>query len=724
MTDYSKWDKIEDSDDEAEVKRGPAAAASVPSAPSALQQMEALRSKAQIHMEKGEFAQGCAIYKDLLQGAGPDTPAGFIESCRMNLSIALIKLDRNLEVIPVLSEVLKANPKLVKALHFRGHAFMSAGLLGEAEKDLKAAKDALPDDEGVIGDLAALEVAKVADIHLKDLVAKANETFQAGDFPSTISNFTTALAEAEKVKRRDVCGAIYGSLGMVYYKSEKFREAIPHFVKALQELPNPERRIEFLEGLAACHTSLGEGEMCIKALESAVMIGVQAGAPPPRMIKLLMHAVRSCGMLKLTEPGIKYATKAREIAAAAQQWEVVFQCNEWIARLHTENGDPESALIHITEAFQEGVARTDVQSCLQLMHIQMHVLKVTDPMKHINLVQSTQAFFASQNDYKGLLGCIEVLLVYNINMYKENNQRDPQYLAALEELWTELRNVPFEPLEHEDKFLFLKLIQLHADFNIEQEGKDACRKVLHEVLSLANTMTPIPPQHVIADVYKKLTALSDGPAEQLEHITAVEKSLRQFQLDVDARIQNDQKGEILSKIAGDIADTLCNKAFVQAEQGMIDDAEKTLEDCSSLCEKNSIENSRINCLSQIARGILCLKKGNKDGAEENFDKGIALAEAVNDQEVLNHVQELVNDAKEKAGLPVSKKTPASAPASTKEATISAKEPPAKKAETPKAPKTYPGTAIRKKEAAFDITDHIPLLVFVAFLAVFFHLVST
>ncbi|RHY57097.1 hypothetical protein DYB30_005264 [Aphanomyces astaci] len=720
MADYSKWDKLEDSDDEAQVQtnRPPAAAASSPVVPSALQQMEALRNKAQIHMEKGEFAQGCVIYKDLLQGAGADTPAGFIESCRMNLSIALIKLDRNLEVIPVLSEVLTANPKLVKALHFRGHAFMSAGFLEEAEKDLKAAKTALPDDEGVDGDLAALEVAKVADVHLKALMAKANETFQAGDLQETIKNFTTALAEAEKVKRRDVCGAIYGSLGMVYFKDEKFREAIPHFVKALQDLPNPERRIEFLEGLAACHTSLGEGEMCIKALESAIMIGVQAGAPAPRMVKLLLHAVRSCGMLKLTEPGIKYATKAREIATAAEQWEVVFQCNEWIARLHTENEDPESALIHITEAFQEGVARTDLTSCLQLMHIQLHVLKVTDPMKHINLVESTHAFFKSQNEVKGVLGCLEVLLVYNINQFKaatNDHDNDPAaYLSALEDLWGQLRAVPFAPLEHEEKFGVLKLLQLYADFNVEHDSKDACRKVLHEVLALANSMAPIPPQHVIAEVYKKLTALSEDPAEQLENITAVEASLRQFQIDVDARIQNDQKSEILTKIAGDIADTLCNKAFVQAEQGLIDDAEKTLEETSALCETNSIQNSRINCLSQIARGILCLKKGNQDGAEDNFRKGVALAEAVNDDEVLKQVHELVNDAKAKGGIQVTTNTP------VKEAA----QVPKKAAAAASTPKTYPGTAIRKKDAAgFDLSDHIPLLVFIAFLAIFFHLVS-
>ncbi|RHY69345.1 hypothetical protein DYB38_014205, partial [Aphanomyces astaci] len=369
-------------------------------------------------------------------------------------------------------------------------------------------------------------------------------------------------------------------------------------------------------------------------------------------------------------------------------------------------------------AFQEGVARTDLTSCLQLMHIQLHVLKVTDPMKHINLVESTHAFFKSQNEVKGVLGCLEVLLVYNINQFKaatNDHDNDPAaYLSALEDLWGQLRAVPFAPLEHEEKFGVLKLLQLHADFNVEHDSKDACRKVLHEVLALANSMAPIPPQHVIAEVYKKLTALSEDPAEQLENITAVEKSLRQFQIDVDARIQNDQKSEILTKIAGDIADTLCNKAFVQAEQGLIDDAEKTLEETSALCETNSIQNSRINCLSQIARGILCLKKGNQDGAEDNFRKGVALAEAVNDDEVLKQVHELVNDAKAKGGIQVTTNTP------VKEAA----QVPKKAAAAASTPKTYPGTAIRKKDAAgFDLSDHIPLLVFIAFLAIFFHLVS-
>ncbi|CAK4639794.1 hypothetical protein LEN26_015951 [Aphanomyces euteiches] len=723
MTDYSKWDKLEDSDDEKEVQnsRAPAAAASTPAVPSALQQMEALRSKAQVHMEKGEFAQGYTIYKDLLDGTSKDTPAGFIESCRMNSAIALIKLERYQEVIPICTEVLNANPQLTKALHFRGHAFMQAGFVEEAEKDLKAAKAALPNDEGIDGDLAQLEVAKVADTSLKALVTDANEKFQAGNIPDAIAIFKTALAEAEKVKRRDVCGAVYGSLGMIYFKNEQFREAIPHFVKALQDLPHPERRIEFLEGLAACHTQLGEGEMCIKALESAIMIGVQAGAPPPRMVKLLLHGVRSCGMLKLTEPGITYAKKAREIATAAQQWDVVFQCNEWIARLHTENEDPDSALIHITEAFQEGVARTDVQSCRALMHIQMHVLKITDPMKHIELVQSTRDFFAAQNDTKGLLGCIEVLIGHSIQQYVADKE-DPKSLETLEGFWSQIRELPYEPLENEEKFMVLKLMQLQADFYVQHDTKAACRRVLHEVLEKARSMLPIPPQHIIAEVYKKLTALSEEPAEQLANITAVEASLRQFKVDVESRIQNDQKAEIMAKIAGDIADTLCNKAFVQAEQGMIDEAETTLEDCSKLCEANSIENSRINCLSQIARGILCLKKGNKQGAEENFNKGIALAQAVNDEDVINQIQELVNDAKTKGGMPITKnETPAAATKPAAEAAAAPASAPAKKEKQVKA-KTYPG-AVKQKEKGFDITEYIPLAVFIAFLAIFFHLVS-
>ncbi|OQR81158.1 hypothetical protein ACHHYP_16682 [Achlya hypogyna] len=714
MTDYSKWDKLDDSDDEATPTQVPAAKET----PSAAEKMEVVRTKAHALMEAHKFAEGGELYKDLIKNAPADAPAGFIESCRMNLAIALIKQDLHHEVIPLCTEIITANPDLHKAKHFRGHAFMQMGFLQDAENDLKAAKEAMPGDDGVTGDLAALTIAQEAEIKMKACMEKANAAFQVENLDDTVAFFKEALVEGVKVRRRDMCGAINGSIGMALFKQEKHREAIPHFVQALQDMPHPERRMEFLEALSACHTVLGEGDMCVKALEGAIMIGVQAGAPPQRMVKLLLHAARSCGMLKKTEEGLKYVKKAKEIATAAQQWEIVFQCNEWIARLHTEAGQPDAALSSITEAFQEACARVDLKAAIALMYIQMHVLKITDPIKHINLVQSTHAFFVSQKEFKGVLSCLEVLIVHAINQFKTVQAKDPKHIASIEELWDEVRALPYEPMENEEKFVVLKLLQLQADFYVEFDSKKACKKVLKEMLDLAHAMKPIPPQHVIAEVFKKLTALSEAPDEQLEHLVAVEASLRQFQADVDSRIQTEQKPEILAKIAGDIADTLCNKAYCQAELGQIDASEATLAECQALCTANDIRNGRIVCLTQIATGILALKRGNKEAAETHFAEGMASAETSNDANVIAQVRELVNEAREKGGLPAQAAAPVEKPAEVAAAPKSA-EP---KAKSIPAKKTYPGAKLKKSQGS-SLAEYIPLIVFMLFLAIFFHLVS-
>ncbi|EQC32997.1 hypothetical protein SDRG_09519 [Saprolegnia diclina VS20] len=716
MTDYSKWDKLEDSDDEsaAPVVAAPAA----PAAPTGMPKAEAMRLQAHALMENGKFAEGATAYKDLLAHAPTDAPAIFIESCRMNLAIALIKQDLHHEVVPLCSEILKVNPALHKALHFRGHAFMQMGFVQDAENDLKAASEGMPGDEGVAGDLEQLAIAQAAEGKMKELMGKANEAFQAENLDDTVTFFKQALEEAKKVRRRDACGAINGSIGMALFKQDKHREAIPHFVQALQDMPHPERRMEFLEALSACHTVLGEAEMCVKALEGAIMIGVQAGAPPQRMVKLLLHAARSCGMLKQTEEGLKYVKKAKEIATMAQQWDIVFQCNEWIARLHTENQQPDLALASITEAFQEACARVDLKSAIALMYIQMHVLKITDPMKHINLVQSTHAFFVSQKEFKGVLSCLEVLVVHGVNAFKSGG-KDPKQASALDELWDEVRALPYEPMENEEKFLVLKLLQLQADFYIEFDTKANCKTVLHEMLDRAHAMKPIPPQHVIAEVFKKLTALSEEVSEQRENLLKVEASLRQFKADVETRIENDQKDEILAKISSDIADTLCNKAYCEAELGEIDQAEKTLAECSALCDASSIQNGRIQCLTEIATGILALKRGNKDAAEAHFANGLAAAEASKDDNVVAQVRELVNDARQKGGLPVATVATPVTPTPTVEAPKSAQ---AAKARALPAKKTYPGAKVKKTQSS-SLVEYIPLIVFMLFLAIFFQLVS-
>ncbi|HEU5079835.1 MAG TPA: tetratricopeptide repeat protein [Opitutaceae bacterium] len=218
---------------------------------------------------------------------------------------AYLSLGRPRDALEAFQSALRADPVSFEAQANVGRALLKINRQTEARDALRHAHKMRPEDYGVLGLLAALEL-ELRDLdaaweHAKELLAMDPNQPEARKLVSDIGlQYGNALSQAGKLTEaetayrealmlNDNSPALHGALGMIYGKRRRFTEAEREFARYVQLAPNEALGYVFL---GSVYSSTGRRDEAISIWKKGLAVARQnADMPRANQLDALLKSV-------------------------------------------------------------------------------------------------------------------------------------------------------------------------------------------------------------------------------------------------------------------------------------------------------------------------------------------------------------------------------------------------------------------------------------------------